>query len=113
MSEKKKIFPKIQKKIKSFLTDESGKISKKDALGLAVGAMLLSGVDEVGANHRSWYSPALPSTNWKQLTEITSTTCSHSSGIVNGHYSATPIVNMTNTKYTHSSHSNHSSWGWC
>ena len=33
MSEiKKKLFPKIQKKIKSFLTDESGKISKKDAL---------------------------------------------------------------------------------
>jgi hypothetical protein len=28
----KKSFPKIQKKIKGFLTDESGKISKKDAL---------------------------------------------------------------------------------
>jgi hypothetical protein len=48
MSEiKKKIFPKIQKKIKSFLTDESGKISKKDALGLSVGAILLSGVSDV------------------------------------------------------------------
>jgi hypothetical protein len=32
----KRIFPKIKKKIKGFLTDESGKISKKDALGLAV-----------------------------------------------------------------------------
>jgi hypothetical protein len=29
---KKNIFPKIKKKIKGFLTDESGKISKKDAL---------------------------------------------------------------------------------
>jgi len=28
----KKIFPKIKKKLKGFLTDESGKISKKDAL---------------------------------------------------------------------------------
>jgi hypothetical protein len=32
MNDKKIIFPKIQKKIKGFLTDESGKISKKDAL---------------------------------------------------------------------------------
>jgi len=45
----KKIFPKIKKKLKSFLADESGKITKKDALGLAAGAVLLSGVDEVSA----------------------------------------------------------------
>jgi hypothetical protein len=32
---KKKIFPKLGKNIKSFLADESGKITKKDALGLA------------------------------------------------------------------------------
>jgi hypothetical protein len=30
--DKKKVFPKLGKKIKSFLADESGKISKKDAL---------------------------------------------------------------------------------
>jgi hypothetical protein len=33
---KKKLFPKLKKKLKGFITDESGKISKKDALGLAV-----------------------------------------------------------------------------
>jgi hypothetical protein len=32
MVQKKKGIPKIAKKLKSFLTDESGKISKKDAL---------------------------------------------------------------------------------
>jgi hypothetical protein len=36
VQKKKKIFPRINKKIKSFLTDESGKISKKHALGIAV-----------------------------------------------------------------------------
>jgi len=40
-NQKKKLFPKLQKKIKGFLTDESGKISKKDALGLSVGSMIL------------------------------------------------------------------------
>ena len=46
---KKKIFPKLQKKLKGFLTDESGKISKKDALGLAVGAALIAGIDSASA----------------------------------------------------------------
>jgi len=32
----------LKKKLKVFLTDESGKITKKDALGLAAGAVLLS-----------------------------------------------------------------------
>jgi hypothetical protein len=39
---KEKFFPKLKKKIKGFLTDESGKISKKDALGLAVGTGILT-----------------------------------------------------------------------
>jgi len=49
MEPKKKLFPKLKKKLRGFLTDESGKISKKDALGLSVGAMLLMGADEVMA----------------------------------------------------------------
>jgi len=49
-NQKKKIFPKIKKKLKWFLTDESWKITKKDALGLAAGAVLLSGVEEVSAS---------------------------------------------------------------
>jgi hypothetical protein len=31
----KKVFPKLKTKIKNFLANESGKITKKDALGLA------------------------------------------------------------------------------
>jgi len=56
MVKKKKIFPKLKKKLKWFLTDESGKISKKDALWLAVGAVLLSWIDVASAGHTSWPS---------------------------------------------------------
>jgi len=51
MIKKKNIFPKLKSKLKWFLTDESGKISKKDALGLSVWGILLSGVDDVLAGH--------------------------------------------------------------
>lgn len=104
MSEnKKKIFPKIQKKIKSFLTDESGKISKKDALGLSVGVMLLSGVEEVGAYPWSWHlnenlnlwdawhaniRPGLSNNQYCSTVNV-----NHASWIVNWHYSATPAYN--------------------
>lgn len=47
--EKKKIFPKVKKKFQNFLTDESGKITKKWALWLAAGAALLSAFDNVDA----------------------------------------------------------------
>ena len=50
-NQKKKFFPKIKKKLKWFLTDESWKITKKDAFGLAAGAVLLSGIEEVSAGH--------------------------------------------------------------
>ena len=108
---KKKVFPKLKKKIKWFLTDESGKITKKDALGLAVGAMLLSSVDEAtaascehannsfGTGHLSWYN-AWWHANWYQhWTDIEWTKIwtffdwvetTHASGIVNWHYSGTP-----------------------
>jgi hypothetical protein len=48
--QKKKLFPKLKKKLKGFITDESGKITKKDALGLSVGAVLLSGAEEASAD---------------------------------------------------------------
>jgi hypothetical protein len=62
MSEnKKKFFPKLKKKIIGFLTDESGKISKKDALGLAVGAVLLAGVNEDVTTWHTNYSASIHS----------------------------------------------------
>ena len=110
----KKIFPKIKKKLKSFLADESGKITKKDALGLAAGAVLLSGVDEVVAGHSNTWSPELPTTDGWQLIIVWPSTCSHASWIVNGHYSANPTVNTwSSNTYTHSSHGSHGSWSWC
>jgi hypothetical protein len=51
MESKKKLFPKLKKKLRGFLTDESGRISKKDALGLSIGAMLLIGAEETLAAH--------------------------------------------------------------
>ena len=62
MNNNKKIFPKIKKKLKSFLADESWKITKKDALGLAAGAVLLSWTEEINAGcnfwgHANWYIP--------------------------------------------------------
>lgn len=113
---KKNIFPKIKKKIKGFLTDESGKISKKDALWLAVWGVLLSAINEVGAE------------NWSidvggGLTCSTSATpnVSHASWIVNWHYSTTPAASVTFSSWhvSHGSHGSHGSsgsgsgGGWC
>ena len=39
--------------LKNFLTDESGKITKKDALGISAGAALLAGLEDVAAGHSS------------------------------------------------------------
>lgn len=46
---KKKIFPKVKKKFENFLTDESGKITKKGALGISATAALLSMIDDANA----------------------------------------------------------------
>ena len=110
-NQKKKFFPKIKKKIKGFLTDESGKITKKDALGLAAGAVLLSGIEEVSAGHSSTYSNRWNRDWWGNPY------CNHASWVVNWHYSATSSINWYHegqkTLYKHSSHSSHGSWGWC
>jgi uncharacterized protein (UPF0216 family) len=39
---KNKKFPKLKKSLKKFLTDESGKITKKDALGISAVAVLVA-----------------------------------------------------------------------
>ncbi len=58
-NKKKKFFPKLKKKLQWFLTDESGKITKKDALWLAAGAMILNGVQDVSAAHCSGHVNSL------------------------------------------------------
>ena len=126
MSIKKKIFPKLKKKLKSFLTDESWKITKKDALGLAVGAVLLSSVDEVLSSHSNYCttsrlaSPSYPvahnnsivnNWSWTSKRDVVcahkwSISASHSSWLVNWHYSASPTVIWTASLW-HSSHGSH------
>lgn len=106
-----KVFPKLQKKIKWFLSEESGKISKKDALWISVGALLLSEVHEtLAANPAPW---TLTQGGW--LTECTASvtataTVSHASGLVNGHYSAVPTANIAFSG-GHASHGSHGSHG--
>ena len=107
MTKKKKNFPKIKRKLKWFLTDESGKISKKDALGLAVGAVLLSSFEDAIAAHTSsggvHSNVATPHSNWPSwhLNQAAISCYNswwhsnviktwHSSNIVNGHSSWTP-----------------------
>ncbi len=126
---KKKIFPKIKKKLKSFLTDESGKITKKDALGLSAAGLLLTWANDASAAVTTWTVPAgLPFPNPADpnnhnnsvaptyMTVSWPATCSHASGIVNWHYSAVPNVNQTQTQYelhghgSHGSHGSHGQW---
>jgi len=103
-----KILPKLKKKLNWFLTDESGKITKKDALLLSTWALLFSWIDNVFAGHSNNWTPYKPENS--TVTVINSAYCNHSSWVVNWHYSATPNVNYNSTLYTHSSHS--SSWSW-
>lgn len=120
MSEKKKkLFPKLKKKISDFLTDESWEITKKDALGISAGAVLLVAaegvidVEQVSAGHwshgshsNSW-NPYIP---W--ITAYTNPVCSHVSWIVNGHVSSIPKLDLSKTTvHNHSSGSIHGSHG--
>ena len=131
MIEKKKVFPKLKKSLKNFLTDESWKMTKKDALGISAVALLIAWAENVSAGHVNsyptstnpvWADPfpanaSIPSNSslTNTWTVVNSATCNHASGIVNGHYSSVPSVNIASQKidYTksHSNwHSNHCSW---
>jgi len=87
--------------------------------------------DAVAASTYTNNSPTLPfpedseaympanhnNTVTNQMVVIDSATCNHASGIVNGHYSSIPSVNLSNTTIdlttTHASHSSHGSGWWC
>lgn len=134
-SQNKKFFPKLKKKLKWFLTDESWKISKKDALGLAVGAVLLSWVGEVfwDAHSNSCIienlaNPVRPNT-WDWFANPPATGVSrdntpclikwsiHWSWVVNWHFSSNTTLWVSSwltwqpNSTWHSSHSSHGSHG--
>ena len=48
---KKPVFPRLKKKVWWFLTDESGKITKSDALGLAVWVVFFASASDVLSHH--------------------------------------------------------------
>lgn len=122
MEKKKKIFPKFKKKLEWFLTDESGKISKKDALWIAAWGVILAAANTVSAGHSSSYS-GLPGgnshSNWHGWNCSRSVSYSeHASWIVNGHLSSNVSGTKTATCYggtgthgnvRHSSHGSHGS----
>lgn len=119
---KKKIFPKLKKSLKNFLTDESGKITKKDALGISAWAALLAGAEDAVAAHLNWVNSAsavqsvAPSTvaGTVGINISASPVCNHASGIVNWHYSSVPsgTANISG-HWSHGSHSNHGDGWWC
>lgn len=111
---KKKIFPKIWKKLKGFLTDESWKITKKDALWLAAVTSLWVAINDVVAAHTSSYSTTWGRWGWtwhSSYSHSNSLSCratNHSSSM--GHGSA--IVNgSANYRFPSSKHaSSLSAW---
>ena len=125
MSENKKpLFPVLKKKIKWFLTDESGKISKKDALGLSAWAVLLSSAEDVLAwshsnscttANRAWPDYTYAATSEQPWMNAPcwirgSIVANHASWVVNWHYSGVPDLSWTAT-LGHSSHGSHGSHG--
>ena len=56
---KKKLFPKLKKKIANFLADESWEITKKDALGISAWAVLLASAEVVDADTKQSKSASI------------------------------------------------------
>lgn len=75
-NKKSKLFPKLKKKIGAFLTDESWKITKKDAMWIALGATIASWINEASAAISTTAASA----------SCTPQAPTHASWIVNGHY---------------------------
>ena len=131
MLAKKRMFPKIKKKLKWFLTDESWKISKKSALWLSAWAFLLAWSDIVNAWYPScstsvWHSSWTVNWHYSWQTSWTSTphcnnngswhwsglacnvSVNHSSWLVNWHFSQVPSYTVS-WPWWHCNHGNHSS----
>ncbi len=127
-SKKKTIFPKVKKKLKWFLTDESGKITKKHSLGLSVAGVWLAIGEDVMASHTNSLGHAnqVAVNASSGTTRLNSTIAAHSSWIVNGHYNRASNVpwhinsqvvgsghanQVAVNEITHSNHGSHSSCG--
>ena len=134
MWKKNKFIPKIKKSLKWFLTDESWKITKKDALGITlwVGVLSWVDIDLVSANHSSWAQHSSATTcsghanqasfSWYNSGSHQSwyLRWGHSSWDTSGHWSRTvswwnPSWHYSNQVRAQTSPSGHLSWyehGW-
>lgn len=127
---------KMNASIQKFLTSESGRITRKDAFGISAVWVLASWLEDATAAHSNSYTPSTDPSSFDPYpdnavvpnngsasntwTVVTDSTCNHSSGLVNGHFSNIPSVNNLSedveyikTHANHSSHSSHGSGGWC
>lgn len=112
MSEKKKVFPKLKKKLQDFLTDESWEITKKDALGIAAGAALMAGALEVWAADRNAFTTynVRFGEGYYQASCSATVKSKHISWIVNWHISKMPIIEQDSA--WHASHASCGRWHW-
>lgn len=125
-----KNLPKIQKSLKQQLTQESKDFMVKTAIGAVILSTMWASVDAAStyttsSTPASWFFPTDASvyrapnhtnTSTNTFVVMDDATCSHVSGIVNGHMSQKPSVNPSYITYTasktHNSHSSHNScWG--
>ncbi len=126
---KDKKLPKIKKKLKSFLTDESGKIAKKDAFGISVGSAIVMGAGEVTAAHTSTacgHANQAHANGYQRGSHLSGRRTAHINTAINGHYSWVPNTGALVDKYvrwtsrnqpavnlpthcssTHANHANH------
>jgi hypothetical protein len=113
---KKKKFPKIVKHLKNYLTDESWKITKHNALGLWTVGAVLGGFEWAEWHHHSTgYAPGTLTRSWSPSGTVSgrtlynNPTCNHSSGIVNGTYTENNRLPSGGSYYaTHTS----GAWTW-
>lgn len=97
-------FPKLKKKLKGFLTEESWKISKKDALGLwAASAVMASWTEMAAGRHNNFNGTCYQGYYVNPV---------HHNWYVNWHYNMRPTIWYSSTKhYNHNSHGSHGSHG--
>lgn len=131
---KKLNLPKIKKKIHNFLTDESGKIAKKDALGIGIGSAILLGasvgevswaahcsnVSHANQAHGSGYlrnghlsGTAAATVNQSSVNGHWSGTPSawHQSGYIRGWHASQAAINTQICNWSHANHGNHGNHG--
>ena len=141
MSKIKKVFPKIKKSLQNFLTDESGEITKKNALWLAFWAAILSWIDDalaatqsfhyswapahINSGHSSWWSRDHSNShvNWYEngyfsnltvsYNDSTFCTTNHASGVVNGHFSWRPTTTINSSSVEITGTQTHNSHSSC